>query len=463
MTKRLLPLTAALTFAACAPVPDEEPKDAVVLRVDAAGDTTRLVLSHSLRATARGQVAAERLNPDLDLGRTRESEFVTIGDVATFPDGTIAILDLSEQLIKLFTADGDYLRTIGRPGDGPGEFRYPYLLASSDDRLLVIQAVPNREFTVLTRQGEVVTTRSTPVRGDFITMTTRGPGLRADGYVSWSKAGGDDFSRRLVSSGDGTFVLQLQPEDATVSWAGDSFVPDATIWRISADLSRFDTVTVVPGVRLVHVDHRVTDLNGQNERIVRRKESPLFSPRPVWTVVGDRLALGHGTDSSIVIAGSESDSPVVISWPAAGSVVSDADQLRAGQWVVDITLRFASSQRQREWARRPAAEREQLVRENTDLLPFSDRAPEIVAAYGAGSCLWMAGFAPDDYIDGTSRTWVAINIAQQAVAGIVWIPRVGGRTRHVDEHAFYVSYRDEDAVQHLERYPLANVDCEVRG
>jgi hypothetical protein len=46
-------------------------------------------------------------------------------DVAHSPDGDIAVLDKLKHAAFIFTPDGEFVRSVGREGDGPGEFHLP--------------------------------------------------------------------------------------------------------------------------------------------------------------------------------------------------------------------------------------------------------------------------------------------------------------------------------------------------
>lgn len=50
-----------------------------------------------------------------------EYQFATIGAVDIGADGTIYVLDQQAAQVRVFDAGGRYVRTIGSPGDGPGE------------------------------------------------------------------------------------------------------------------------------------------------------------------------------------------------------------------------------------------------------------------------------------------------------------------------------------------------------
>jgi hypothetical protein len=64
--------------------------------------------------------------PVLEIGAVdgpEERVFAAIESVVRLPDGTVAVSDAGATRISLFDADGAFLRSWGRQGDGPGEFR----------------------------------------------------------------------------------------------------------------------------------------------------------------------------------------------------------------------------------------------------------------------------------------------------------------------------------------------------
>lgn len=63
-------------------------------------------------------------------------EFGLVGAVALGPGGTVFVADAANSEIRVFGPDGAHLRTFGRGGEGPGEFRSIYSIAWVGDRLL---------------------------------------------------------------------------------------------------------------------------------------------------------------------------------------------------------------------------------------------------------------------------------------------------------------------------------------
>ncbi len=81
------------------------------------------------------------IEPDVRIGALQgdgPEVFSEIKSIAPLLDGRIAVLDAHAQEIRIFDKDGEYLRTLGRPGAGPGEFgRADGLLVGPDGLILV--------------------------------------------------------------------------------------------------------------------------------------------------------------------------------------------------------------------------------------------------------------------------------------------------------------------------------------
>ncbi len=75
-------------------------------------------------------------------------------DVAVDSAGNIYILDAANQRIQKFSPEGQYLATIGRKGQGPGEFNYPSSLdIDSKGNLFVLDGFV-KKIQILTPEGK---------------------------------------------------------------------------------------------------------------------------------------------------------------------------------------------------------------------------------------------------------------------------------------------------------------------
>ncbi len=77
---------------------------------------------------------------DLSLGREGDetSLFYRLEDIGVDSQGNIYVLDIGNHRIQKYNNNGDYLQTIGRKGQGPGEFDTPYgMFISLEDMIYV--------------------------------------------------------------------------------------------------------------------------------------------------------------------------------------------------------------------------------------------------------------------------------------------------------------------------------------
>jgi len=82
------------------------------------------------------------LEEDLSIGQDNEKAeylFSRVNGITVDNEGRIYVVDDSDSNIRVFDKNGGYLRTIGRKGQGPGEFERPlYIQITADDELYVV-------------------------------------------------------------------------------------------------------------------------------------------------------------------------------------------------------------------------------------------------------------------------------------------------------------------------------------
>ncbi len=92
-----------------------------------------------------------RLGGDTD---DEDEFFGVISDIKIDKSGNVYLLDSQLAEVKIYNADGEYLRSIGREGEGPGEFRYPIaMFFANDGNVAVLQAAPGK-IVLLTNEGD---------------------------------------------------------------------------------------------------------------------------------------------------------------------------------------------------------------------------------------------------------------------------------------------------------------------
>ncbi len=157
-------LAATLTLA-CAPG-ETTSSMAMVLR-DSIGDT---LIVRTVAGNGWGGEAT--LVPEMSVGvldGPSEQIFGSIRSLAVAADGTLFVMDGQVPAVRVFGADGVYRTTLGRSGEGPGEFGQPDggMVVLSDGRL-VVRDPGNARMQVFGVDGEPVATWSV-IAGGFQT------------------------------------------------------------------------------------------------------------------------------------------------------------------------------------------------------------------------------------------------------------------------------------------------------
>ncbi len=104
------------------------------------------------------------IKQDLSIGVKEgpaEYMFSQLRDLDVDDDGNIYALDQRESIVKVFNSQGTYVRTIGRKGQGPGEFASAYALSVTPQKHLFVTDVAGRQIAIYTLDGEFVRSIST--------------------------------------------------------------------------------------------------------------------------------------------------------------------------------------------------------------------------------------------------------------------------------------------------------------
>jgi sugar lactone lactonase YvrE len=112
--------------------------------------------------------------------------FNSPSDIAMDSSGNIYILDSGNQRIQKFNPEGKYLATIGRKGQGPGEFASPASLDIDSKGYLYVLDSSQRKLQILTPEGkEFKTILSIKHNLDKVRVVKSGL-LVARGRVNWN-------------------------------------------------------------------------------------------------------------------------------------------------------------------------------------------------------------------------------------------------------------------------------------
>ena len=120
------------------------------------------------------------------LGGEDEDEDLIFGvltSIATDSEGNVYLLDMQLSQVYVYSSDGEYLNTIGREGEGPGEFRRAGdMFIAPDGNVAVMQRMPGK-IVLLSTQGDPMGDWPMPGGNDGSPMFLRGGGPAGDGLV----------------------------------------------------------------------------------------------------------------------------------------------------------------------------------------------------------------------------------------------------------------------------------------
>lgn len=282
---------AAAFLAALACSGDEPSGDAIVMR-DSAGiaivenDLLRLDASCSLGPTPTLSIGEE------EAGETFGEEYV-LGNVAgatRLSDGTIVLANRGTHQLRYYGPDGRYVRSAGREGEGPGEFREPfYLHALPGDTVYAGDFRPFR-FLVFDREGQW--SRFVEPQPRMIN-TPASMNVLDDGRLVLAVEDPDDRSsterfpmRRLT--------VQLHAKDGALT---------DTVARL--DYGRYGMV-----------------VEGSNFYIF-----PFFESFGRVVARGDRIVIGHGSTRELIVRRASGGTPIerIVHWTGVSQEITDAD------------------------------------------------------------------------------------------------------------------------------------------
>lgn len=424
----LLLLLSIGAYSACSDLPDRAP-----LTMRQLGDTLQI-------AGPLSAIAPElRLKP---VSVLRDLVFPT--DVAELDAGSIAVLDRLDLSVVVLDPTGVEIRRIGREGEGPGEFSAPYALAATAGRLAVLDL--NRRLTIFNSEGSVLATVP-DVGGDARTVWQRFPLSQWEEPLQMSR---EDVSRRLGPLDSGAFGLLLQDRDERFDAA---FVEAGTARRFPHNLIRvgpsaetFDTVATLEGseLRLVHA--------GTAQSFSLAGERP-FALRPLWSSGEGWIALGHGADS-IVSIHLDDGRNLSLAWPFDSRPLGAGDFNSYIDWEIEAYRRTSGEVDADQVA---GLDRDEWIAK--ELGHWTER-PQISGLLGAGPCLVLLPFRPDDGPLGESSTVVIVPLTDPARSTAIRLEsRLPGFLRHLGtESAFRIAVAD-DGTRVIERFTLPQGLC----
>jgi hypothetical protein len=197
--------------------------------------------------------------------------------------GRIWILEGQALEIRVFNADGSFVRTIGREGGGPGEFTYPLQVQVGPDGNMWVTDPQNNRLSVLDTAGTYLEGLQMP--GGFIIMPWPG-GFDANGFYYSPvplPSEGDDFRLGLVRY-DAAFepVDTLDVPTDPVDREYFEIRREDTFWRTSIPFTgSFDWRLAPSGTLwgMLTDEYRLVELTADGDTL--RTITRAFTPLPV--------------------------------------------------------------------------------------------------------------------------------------------------------------------------------------
>jgi len=124
--------------------------------VDTVGDT---IVVHTVSGSVWGDPAT--LEAEVSIGRFEGPDAYILGDpgaLGVAPDGSIVVLDTQVPVIRVYAADGSWVRDIGRQGRGPGEYDGPDAIAVLHDGRVIVRDPGNARISVFALDGTLLDT-----------------------------------------------------------------------------------------------------------------------------------------------------------------------------------------------------------------------------------------------------------------------------------------------------------------
>lgn len=191
----------------------------------------------------------------LDSGDDPELEYSAISAVRRLPSGEMVVADARSPVIRIFSPDGQRLRTVGREGGGPGEFRNVQNVFLAGDTLFVYDW-HQRRLTRLNAGGTVFGTQqvrpAAELAVDLVARLRDGRWLVTSTHMpSWTQGHGmyrDTLRVGILASGTagrvrwvpasypGMSLFAYMPsDDRSQWWVGPLMLAATTIVRAGGD------------------------------------------------------------------------------------------------------------------------------------------------------------------------------------------------------------------------------------
>jgi hypothetical protein len=199
--------------------------------------------------------------PRLSIGvlhGAEEYQFVDLAAAARRSDGSIVVVDRGSRTVRAYGPDGQYLGTLGGPGEGPGEFADPGpVLVTTGDTVVVWDQALLRA-TRFGPNGDLVEVRTVDwgKLAGAMGLDLEGTGLKGKGLGAKAKVEADAsvlYPGPIEPLANGGFLVRLA-EKVVEPPGNGPFRIRSGLLQVSSDLSVLDTLLLFPGEEEITVD-----------------------------------------------------------------------------------------------------------------------------------------------------------------------------------------------------------------
>jgi len=253
-------------------------------------DSAGITVVHNTPTPIWGPGDAWTVTEDLRVGEMAgapEYQFGQLGYVEVGSDGTLYAMDLQAREVKVYDPQGSYLRTIGSPGQGPGEI--------GQGTVFVFEA-PGGEIWV-PDQGNLRVSRFAPDGSPVGSFPIH---MEAGAPMLWAM----DHSGRLIAQ-----LRGLNVQGMAALEEGDPIVAYDTTGTV------VDTVALIPKGQMLE---GITE--GQLSIVI-------FAPEPVWDL-GENGSVYYAMNDEyrIMVNGPDGTLARIITRDVPGKPVEEADR-----------------------------------------------------------------------------------------------------------------------------------------
>ena len=211
---------------------------------------------------------------DLRIGSesNSQSQFYRVRDVAVDSQGNIYVGDMSNCRVQKFDPTGKYLQTIGRSGQGPGEFERPTLIRFAPQTGDILVKDQIRRINIFNNQGTFI--RALNIEGGFIDFCPVSSGdLFAILYSGSDEELTSSHTLGLLDH-DGNLQSRLLqfPTNIYMKRMGQGIMVVGTGYELSMYLAQLDESTLVFGFSK---EYQLIMIGSDGRTLLRiRKEEP---------------------------------------------------------------------------------------------------------------------------------------------------------------------------------------------